>query len=153
MTSPDQLVPGAPPPSPIDLIVAGPEAAPAVRSTYVRIWAPLSAHGRKEWSDDEWRAELSHPDARSWFAQVDGEIAGFVELSNGRNGDIGIVVFGLVPEYQGKGYGAAFLTATTQLAWTLGDPTHRVWLQTSSDDHPHALPNYQHRGFKPFSTE
>jgi hypothetical protein len=65
MTSPDQLVPGTPPPTPIDLIVAGPESAPAVRSTYVRIWAPLKAHGRMEWSDDEWRAELSHPDARS----------------------------------------------------------------------------------------
>ena len=93
------------------------------------------------------------PDARLRFAQINGEIAGFVELSSSRDGDVGIVVFGIVPEYQGKGFGAAFLTVATQLAWTLGDPTRRVWLQTSSDDHPHALPNYQNRGFQPFSTD
>ena len=27
----------------------------------------------------------------------------------------------------------------------------RVWVQTTSDDHPHALPNYLRRGFRPFT--
>jgi hypothetical protein len=28
-----------------------------------------------------------------------------------------------------------------------------VWLHTSSADNPHALPNYQRRGFRIFKTE
>ena len=29
----------------------------------------------------------------------------------------------------------------------------RVWLHTCTLDHPHALPNYQKRGFAPYKTE
>jgi len=151
MTSPDQLVPGDPPPVPLNLAEIGAESAPVIRSTYVRIWTPLKAHGRMEWSNEEWAAELSHPAIRTWLAQVDGNTAGFVELERGPKGDVGIVVFGLVPEYQGKGLGAAFLTHATQKAWKIGHPTKRVWLQTSTEDHAHALPNYQHRGFHTLS--
>ncbi len=153
MTSLDQLVPGETPPVPVELTEVGAESAAVVRSTYVRIWAPLRAHGRMEWSDEEWGAELSHPAIRTWLARVEGNTAGFVELERGTKGDVGIVVFGLVPEYQGKGLGAAFLTSATQKAWKIGTPTKRVWLQTSSEDHAHALNNYQRRGFHTFSTK
>jgi hypothetical protein len=30
---------------------------------------------------------------------------------------------------------------------------NRVWLHTSSLDHPRALPNYHRRGFRTFKTE
>ncbi|NEA33330.1 GNAT family N-acetyltransferase [Streptomyces sp. SID13031] len=155
MTSPKQLVPGKPSPVRLELAETGPESAATIRSIYTRIWAPLKAHGRLQWSDEEWVAELSHPAVRSWLALVEGETAGFVELENGTKGDVGIVVFGVAPEYQDKGLGAAFLVRATELAWEIGNPTPtaRVWLQTSSDDHPHALTNYQHRGFRTFSTE
>jgi GNAT superfamily N-acetyltransferase len=150
MTSPDQLVPAE---GSVELVEVGPEEVAAVRATYVLIWAPLEAHGRLEWSDAEWVAELSHPAIRSWLARVDGETAGLLELELSAAGEVGIVVFGLVPEYQGRGLGAAFLTRATELAWQLGRPTKRVWLQTSSDDHPHALGNYRHRGFRVVSAE
>jgi ribosomal protein S18 acetylase RimI-like enzyme len=153
MTSRDQLVPGELSDVAIELIEVGPEEAAVVRSTYVRIWEPLKAHGRLEWSDDEWVAELSHPAIRSWLARVQGESAGLLELEVSVDGEVGIVVFGLVPAYQGRGLGAAFLTRATELAWQLGRPTKRVWLQTSSDDHAHALGNYQSRGFRVFSAE
>jgi GNAT superfamily N-acetyltransferase len=153
MTSPDQLVPGKLSDVAIELIEVGPEEAAVVRSAYVRIWEPLKAHGRLEWSDEEWVAELSHPAIRSWLARVQGETAGLLELEVSVAGEVGIVVFGLVPAYQGRGLGAAFLTRATELAWQLGRPTKRVWLQTSSDDHAHALGNYQSRGFRIFSAE
>ncbi|MEV6417001.1 GNAT family N-acetyltransferase [Kribbella sp. NPDC051718] len=153
MTSPDQLVPGELSDVAIELIEVGPEEAAVVRSTYVRIWEPLKAHGRLEWSDAEWVAELSHPAIRSWLVRVQGETAGLLELEVSVDGEVGIVVFGLVPAYQGRGLGAAFLTSATELAWRLGRPTKRVWLQTSSDDHAHALGNYQSRGFRVFSAE
>jgi GNAT superfamily N-acetyltransferase len=88
---------------------------------------------------------------------VDDELAGLVELEAEPNGDVGIVVFGLVPEFIGQGYGGALLTLATRLAWETMAPTgasvRRVWVQTSSHDHPHALSNYEQRGFRSFRTE
>ncbi len=66
-------------------------------------------------------------------------------------------MFGLVPEFMGKGFGGAFLTRATETAWKLmshgSGLTKRVWVQTSSGDHPHALPNYERRGFRVFRVE
>jgi GNAT superfamily N-acetyltransferase len=92
-----------------------------------------------------------------WIARVGGEVAGMVELEVQRGGEVEIVVFGLVPEFVGKGFGSHLLTLGTRLAWEAehpdGAPTRRVWLQTSSRDHPHARPNYERRGFHAFRTE
>jgi GNAT superfamily N-acetyltransferase len=61
------------------------------------------------------------------------------------------------PEFLGKGFGGALLTSGRRLAWQMvspsGAPTKRVWVQTSSRDHPHALPNYEKRGFRTFRTQ
>jgi GNAT superfamily N-acetyltransferase len=152
MTSPTQLVPGRPAPAPLVLEEVGPAAAPILRSTYVRIWAPLASGGRNAWSDAEWEEELLRPGVRAWLARVEGTVAGFVELEAQAKGDVGIVIFGLVPEFVGKGFGSAFLTLATEVAWTVtsqGVRARRVWVQTSSDDHPHALSNYERRGFRP----
>jgi GNAT superfamily N-acetyltransferase len=66
-------------------------------------------------------------------------------------------MFGLVPEFVGRGFGGALLTFAVELAWDLeavGAPAiRRVWLHTSSRDHPHALRNYEARGFRPYRTE
>jgi GNAT superfamily N-acetyltransferase len=153
MTSPDQLVPGRPPPAPFELEAVGRAAAPILRSTYVRVWEALASGGRMGWSDAQWDEELSRPGVRAWLARVGGAIAGIVELEAEQNGAVGIVVFGLVSEFVGKGFGGAFLTQAVETAWKLtsqGEPTRRVWVQTSSEDHPHALPNYERRGFLPF---
>ena len=157
MTSPSQLVPGRPPPGPLELEKVGRAGAPLLCSTYVRIGAPHGWTGRSAWSDAQWEKELSRPRVQAWIARVDGEVAGFVELESESNGDIGIVVFGLVPEFVGRGFGGALLTLATRLAWNLKSPggmsTSRVWVQTSSRDHPHARPNYERRGFRTFRTE
>jgi hypothetical protein len=104
MTSPAQLVPGAPPPTPLHLEEVGPGSAPLIRTLYNRIWA---TSGRSAWSDEQWTEELSLPGIRTWIAHIDNTIAGFAELSPEPAGDVGIVVFGLVPEFQSKGYGGA----------------------------------------------
>ena len=157
MASPSQLVPGRPPPARLELEKAGRAAAPVLRSTYERIGAPHGWTGRSAWSDALWEEELSRPGVEAWIARVDEEVAGFVELESESNGDVGIVVFGLVPEFVGRGFGGALLTLATRLAWKLaspgGMPTRRVWVQTSSRDHPHARPNYERRGFRTFRTE
>ncbi len=156
MSAPTQLVPGRPPPAPLEMEEVAPAAAPVLRSTYVRTWATLASGGRIAWSDAQWEEELSRPGVRAWLARVGGDIAGCVELEAEPDGDVGIVVFGLVPEFVGRGFGGAFLTLATETAWKVrlrGGPTRRVWVQTSSDDHSHALPNYESRGFRPFRVE
>jgi GNAT superfamily N-acetyltransferase len=128
-----------------------------LRSVYVHIGAPHGWTGRTSWSDAEWEKELSRPGVRAWVAQVDDDIVGFVELEADEGGDVGIVVFGLVPEFVGKGFGGAFLTDATRIAWGLTSPdgvsVKRVWVQTSSRDHPNARRNYERRGFRAFRTE
>jgi GNAT superfamily N-acetyltransferase len=154
MTSRSQLVPARPPPAALRLQEVDAAAAALLRSTYVRIGAPHGWTGRTGWSEAQWREELARPDVRAWIARVDGELAGFVELEAEANGDVGIVVLGLVPEFVGKGFGGALLTEATRLAWNLEPPgggsANRVWVQTTSGDHPHALRNYERRGFRRF---
>lgn len=148
MTSPTQLIPGNPPPAPLTLEEPPADAAPLIRALYNRIWDPIGPSGRSAWTDAEWTGELSQPGIHTRLAVVTDEVAGFVELSVEPDGDVGIVVFGLVPEYQSRGFGSAFLTLATQTAWSLNSPTTRVYLHTNPDEHPHALPNYQSRGFR-----
>jgi GNAT superfamily N-acetyltransferase len=157
MTSPNQLVPARAPPARLELQLVGLNAAPMLCSIYTRLGAPHGWIGRTSWSDEQWEKELSRPGIYAWIARVGNEIAGLVELEAEPNGDVGIVVFGLVPEYVGRGFGGALLTHATRLAWDLTPPdgtsVGRVWVQTSSHDHPHALPNYERRGFRTFRTE
>ena len=62
-----------------------------------------------------------------------------------------------MPEFVGRGFGGHLLTLAAGLAWAAEHPdgtaTRRVWLHTSSSDHPNALPNYQARGFRVVGSE
>lgn len=159
LTSPSQLVPGRPPPARLDLEAqeVGRPAALLLRTTYARIGRPHGWIGRSAWSDAQWEEELSRPGVQTWIARVDQHVAGLVELEAESNGEVGIVVLGLVPELVGRGFGGALLTLATRLAWKVTPPggksTRRVWVQTSSRDHLHARPNYESRGFQTFRTE
>ena len=37
---------------------------------------PFSAH----WSTEDWKSELAQPMAKIWYAQVDGQVVGFIAL-------------------------------------------------------------------------
>jgi GNAT superfamily N-acetyltransferase len=149
------LRPTRPSPEPIDLEEVSPSVAETVRSIYVRVWKPLASGGRMEWSVGDWETELLRPGVKAWLPRVRGEAVGLLELELEQTGDVGIVVFGLVPEFIGRGFGGAFLTATVQLAWNMSSepPVRRVWVQTSSGDHPNAIANYKSRGFVMFQTQ
>jgi GNAT superfamily N-acetyltransferase len=157
MTSRDQLVPARIPEAPIDLEEVDQASLALVRSIYGRIGEPYGWIARAGWSDDDWRELLRRPEVRVWVASIAGDPAGVIELEAGSAGDVGISVFGLVPERVGRGYGGHLLTRASELAWGMtspdGSPPTRVWLHTSSRDHPHALSNYQRRGFRPYRTE
>jgi RimJ/RimL family protein N-acetyltransferase len=150
MTAPDQLRPARPAP---DVRLKPADAGdPSGRSTLERIgrphqWPCLS------WSDDEWDRWLWDVYRLRWTIRSGDEIAGLVELDVQADGDVELVTFGLFPEFVGRGVGGHALTLTTRLAWNLDPAVRRVWLHTSSLDHPNALPNYRSRGFRPYRTE
>ncbi len=157
LTSARKLVPGRPPPAPLHLQKVERAAASVARPTCARIGAPHGWTGRSSWSETQWEQELTRPGVRAWSACAKQEVIGFVELEADEQGDVGIVVFGLVPEFVGRGFGGAFLASATRLARGIRSPegrsARRVWVQTSSRDHPHARPNAESRGSRAFPTE
>jgi GNAT superfamily N-acetyltransferase len=157
MTSLDELVPGRPPPQPMQLERVDDATATLFHSTVLRIGEPHSWTTPAGRSEDDWRERLARPDVTAWIARVGDEVAGAIELELQPEGEVEITMFGLVPEMVGRGFGGHLLTEATLLAWDArlpGDrPNRRVWLHTSSLDHPHALANYRRRGYRVFRSE
>jgi GNAT superfamily N-acetyltransferase len=158
MTSPAQLRPGRPAPEPVRM-EAHDGGSQRMRSTHDRVAAPHHWSSRT-WSDAQWAEYVSRAGLHRWLAWVGDEVAGLLAVQADPGGDAEIDMFGLVPEYVGRGFGAHVLTVSTELAWGVGGSggggsgrAERVWLHTSSLDHPHALRNYERRGFRRFRTE
>jgi GNAT superfamily N-acetyltransferase len=106
---------------------------------------------RLQWTDEEIVAYLTDPAIQLWVLTVDETTAGYFELRRYPDGVIEIAYFGLLPEFVGRGLGKALLSAAAAEAWRAG--AVRVWLHTSTLDHPAALPNYLARGFEIFNRE
>ncbi|TDD58007.1 GNAT family N-acetyltransferase, partial [Actinomadura rubrisoli] len=101
------------------------------------------------WSDDEWAAYFAGP-RNAWVIKQDEPvgIARYVTEAD----ETEITTFGLLPEWIGRGIGGHALTLTLRKAWELNPAARRVWLHTSTLDHPNALPNYRKRGLRPYKT-
>ncbi|OON80622.1 GNAT family N-acetyltransferase [Streptomyces tsukubensis] len=106
-----------------------------------------------------WREMLERPGVETWVAYEKGTPAGFVELAAGAEGAVEIVYFGLLPAFRGRRIGGHLLSYATARAWDMAlrlpslPATRRVWVHTCSKDGPHALANYQRRGFTVYETE
>lgn len=154
MTGPDQLRPARP----ADGVVLEQvdRTSPLIRSVQDRVAAPYHWPSLS-WSEGQWEEWLSRPGLRHWIVRCRGEAAGVAELEAQPGGEVELTSFGLVPECVGSGFGGYALTLAIQSAWALepvGAPAvRRIWLHTSSLDHPNALPNYERRGFLPYRTE
>jgi len=107
--------------------------------------------GRETWTAEDWIAYASRDELQTWVAYVDGTPAGYCEMEKSSAGEVEIVNFGLLPAFIGQGLGGHLLTVAVERAWAW-DAT-RVWLHTCTHDHPHALHNYQARGFRVCKTE
>ena len=165
MRSPDDL--RAPPPRTDVAIVQVRPPDPALNSRlYAAVGAGYRWVDRLRWSEDEWRAYVARPDLETWLMTAAGEPAGYFELirhvddegrraslaearpalDDERRRSVEIAYFGLMPGFIGRGLGATLLAAAVRRGWAL--PAARVWLHTSSHDHPNALANYLARGFR-----
>jgi GNAT superfamily N-acetyltransferase len=151
MTDLDQLNPAAPVPGMfLEALARGSALIPDILA---RVGAPYGwrSAGRtgREWQ--VWLAEVPH---RTFgLLSFAGEPAGIVAYEPHPGDEVEIKSFGLLPEFVGRGLGGYALTLAIQRAWEPPATVSRVWLHTSSFDHPHALPNYHRRGFRTFRTE
>jgi len=106
---------------------------------------------RLSWSYQQWIEYLARPELEVWVGYLGGNPVGYLELERQDGGDCEIAYFGLLPQFIGQGLGGALLSEGVRQAWQ-GD-TKRVWLHTCSLDGPHALANYQARGFEIYDKE
>lgn len=154
MTGRDQLSPARPVEGVVLDTVDG--TSPLIREMTLRIGAPYGWPSQR-WSDTHWARRLSDPHRRYRIVRWRGQLAGLAECEIQSGGDVEITTFGLVPECTGRGIGGHALTEAVRWAWALepsdASTVHRIWLHTSDLDHPHALPCYLARGFRPFRTE
>jgi GNAT superfamily N-acetyltransferase len=121
------------------------------RRLYTEVGREYHWVDRLEWTDDDIRRYLDDPALELWILQVAGEPAGYFELRKEPDGAVEVAYFGLLPAYTGRGLGKFLLTRATERAWARG--AQRVWLHTSSLDHPSALLNYLARGFSIWKQE
>ncbi|MEU3875615.1 MULTISPECIES: GNAT family N-acetyltransferase [Streptomyces] len=128
------------------------------RFLYTAVGGDISWTDRLPWSYARWQEHLARPGVETWVAYEHGTPAGYVELDPQDEGVVEIVYFGLLPAFQGRGIGGHLLSCGTARAWDLAErwpgreATRRVWLHTCSKDGPHALGNYERRGFRVFET-
>jgi ribosomal protein S18 acetylase RimI-like enzyme len=106
---------------------------------------------RLPWTDDDIVRYLSDPAIQLWVMTSGGTPAGYFELRTVDDDSVEIAYFGLLPDFIGRGLGKYLLSVAVEHAWALGPS--RVWLHTSTLDHPAALSNYRARGFTVFKTE
>jgi len=109
---------------------------------------------RLEWPDERLLAHLSRLSVTLLVLHARGTPAGYIELDSEPEdaGETGteIVHFGLIPHFHGRGLGKHLLSVGVAHAFDAG--AARVWLHTCTLDSPHALANYQGRGFSMYKT-
>jgi GNAT superfamily N-acetyltransferase len=145
MTDPAQRAP-APDPDPALEVRRVERPAPEfARMLYAAIGAEYHWTDRLSWTWQQWHDRLARDGVELWVGYLDGAPAGCSELD--RNGDaVELRVFGLLPDFTGRGLGPRLLDHAIRRAWDMG--AERVWLHTCSLDSPAALATYQRRGFQ-----
>lgn len=150
MTAPGDLRPGRPADG--VTLEAVDSTSPLIRQVQIGIGRPY-AWPRVSRSDEAWAKWLSHPLRRFWLVNYGTEVAGIADVELHPDGEVEITTFGLLPEYVGKGLGGHALTLASREAWGVepvgAESVRRIWLHTSTKDHPNALRNYRRRGFRP----
>lgn len=117
---------------------------PFNRFCYLAVGAAWAWNDKRAWTDEQWRAYAESDRLRTFAACFDGSPAGYFELHEGDGHEIEIAYFGLLPDFQGRGFGGALLTCALEEAWK--SQPRRVWVHTCTHDHAAALPNYLSRG-------
>lgn len=99
-------------------------------------------------SDAELIERLADPAVEVFVLFIGGVPAGFFELDRRAAGEVELARFGLAPEFIGRGLGKMLLASAVETAWD--HEPDRVWVRSSSREHPRGLLTYQWAGFEPY---
>ena len=116
------------------------------RYLYDVIGRPHHWVDRKRWDDARLAARINDAAVTVMVLYVGGVPAGFYELAD-TPGTVQLALFGIVPDYRGRGLGRHFLAHAIREAWAR--TPERVRVETCTLDHAAALPLYQRMGFRP----
>jgi GNAT superfamily N-acetyltransferase len=106
---------------------------------------------RASMSDADLLALISDPLVEVFVLYQGGIPAGFFELDRRVTDEVELVHFGLAPEFIGRGLGKPLLASAVETAWD--EEPERVWVKSTSRDHPRGLLTYQWAGFVPYREE
>ncbi|MFI6066786.1 GNAT family N-acetyltransferase [Micromonospora sp. NPDC051227] len=146
MRSPDDVQ--ASRPLPADVTLSEQRDPLLIRAVTLSIGQPYDWPSQ-HWNDSRWADHLNRHNLRHWTVQRAGDILGLASLRFDQ-AEVELDTFGLVPRHVGTGLGGPFLALVAELAWREAPQTERLWLHTSSADHPYALRNYLARGFRQY---
>lgn len=106
---------------------------------------------RLSWNYERWQMYLNRQEVETWVAYISGTPAGYIELERQPQDNVEVAYFGILPQFIGQRLGGHLLSVGVQRAWEMG--AKRVWVHTCTLDSPHALANYQARGFQIYQQE
>ena len=116
------------------------------RYLYNTVGGPWLWFERRLIGDSALAALIDQPTIEIFVLYVRGVPAGFFELDLAAPRETKLCYFGLVPDFIGRRLGPHLLQAAIDRAWS-SRPIERLWLHTSTFDHPKALRVYQQAGF------
>jgi len=103
---------------------------------------------RAEMTDQELVEVIGDERVEIFVLYMGGVPAGTFELDRRVEGEVELRHFGLAPEFIGRGLGKHLLASAIDAAWD--HEPERVWVRSSSLDHPRGLLTYQWAGFAPY---
>ncbi len=115
------------------------------RFFYVEVGRDFDWIDRLGWSAARWQTWAER--VETWLLVDRGTPGGYAELVVHDDGAVEVAFFGLLEPFRGRGLGGALLTRVAERATELS-AGGRVLLQTCELDGPHALRNYEARGFR-----
>ncbi|QDT36340.1 GNAT family N-acetyltransferase [Stratiformator vulcanicus] len=116
------------------------------RFLFTLIGADYGWSHREHWRRKQWESFAASDEITALVGTVGHTPIAYAELEAQTDDSLRILTLGLVPEFIGRGYGGTFLTDVVEYAFSTNP--QRLWLTTCDRDHPHALSNYQARGFR-----
>ena len=146
MTDPTQLRPARTPDDPCSIVQVVRPTPEFSRFFYTAVGGHWYWIDRLPWTYTQWEEFVRQPGYELWYGVHQGAPVGYFELLRHPDDSIEIASFGLLLPYVGQGFGGQLLTAAIVRAWWL-DPAC-VTVHTCTLDGPHALANYQARGFQ-----
>jgi GNAT superfamily N-acetyltransferase len=118
---------------------------------YRAVGGPWGWRDRLDMDEEELLAVITDPRVDVFVLYMGGVPAGFFELDRRVDGDIELAHVGLAADFMGRGLGKHLLAAAVDTAWD--HEPERVWVRSTSLEHPRGLLIYQWAGFEPYDSD